>query len=303
MVRIENVLCPVDFFPASRRAFDYAVKLAASYGARIHLLHVIAPLIPATYGDSFDVGDLVAEIEKESAQMLAKLKARGEKAGATIHTEVAVGDIAQEIQRAADSRKADLVVMGAHGRRGLERFVMGSVTERMLRRCPAPLIVIGHDSRRRRTPPAIKRILATTDFSDGTTDAMAYAFSLAQECQARITLLHVVADLSAETGAKTSPAQMAAVREKLEALAPEGARDWCDVRIQVASGEPHEVIARMVKTQKPGLLVMNIHGKSMVERALLGRTAERVLRTVIHACPVLLIPPAQARGKRRGAAA
>jgi nucleotide-binding universal stress UspA family protein len=97
---------------------------------------------------------------------------------------------------------------------------------------------------------------------------------------------------------------VAAVREKLEALAPEGARDWCDVRFQVAIGEPHEVIARTVKTQKPGLLVMNIHGKSMVERALLGRTAERVLRTVIHACPVLLIPPAQARRKRaRGAAA
>jgi nucleotide-binding universal stress UspA family protein len=299
MLRFEKILCPVDFFPASFRAFDYAARLATNYGAKIHVLHVIPPLIPAAYGAPISIGDLTAELEKESRRMLSQLRVRGEKAGVTVETEVLIGDIDIEIHRSIESRKADLVVMGAHGRRGFERWVMGSVTERMLRRCPVPLIVVGHGSGRRLAPPKMNRILVTTDFSDGTADALAYAFSIAQECQARMTLLHVVPDLSAEAGAEITQPLVASVREKLEALIPIGVRAWCEVSSRVDVGEPHQVIAETVGRKRPGLLIMNIHGKGMIERALLGRTAERVLRSVIDVCPVLLIPPAKTNEKAR----
>jgi nucleotide-binding universal stress UspA family protein len=297
MAQFDRILCPVDFFPASLRALDYAVKLAANYGARVYALHVVAPLIPAAYGVPIDAGELTADLEKESRRMLSKLKAKGERQGVPIETEVCIGDIDLEIHRAIESDRAGLVVMGAHGRRGFERWVMGSVTERMLRRCPVPLIVVGQGSERRSIPPKIDRILVTTDFSDGTTDALDYAFSIAQECQARMTLLHVIGDLSAEVGSRMTQPLVAAVRVKLEALVPEGVRDWCEVSTRVDVGEPHEIITRMVQSKRPGLLIMNIHGIGMIERALLGRTAERVLRSVIHVCPVLLIPPMKAAAK------
>ncbi|HEX4999497.1 MAG TPA: universal stress protein [Terriglobia bacterium] len=302
MVEFEKILCPVDFFPASMHAFDYAVKLARNYDARIHALHVVAPVIPAAYGAPLNVGELTADLEKESKRVLARLKAKGEKAGVPIDTEVRIGDIDVEIHRAIDKRNASLVVMGSHGRRGFERWVMGSVTERMLRRCPVPLIVIGHGSERRSIPPKINRILVTTDFSDGTGDALSYAFSIAQECQARMTLLHVVEELSAEIGSELTQPLVASVRKKLEALIPEDVRDWCEVKTRVEVGDPHTVISEIVETQKPGLLVMNIHGKGMIERALLGRTAERVLRSVVDICPVFLIPPARAQKKRKASA-
>lgn len=296
MPPFEKILCPVDFFPTSLRAFDYAVKLAANYGARVHALHVVPPLIPSAYGNPISVGDLTVEMEKESRRMLSKLRAKADKEGVQATAEVVIGHIDHEILRSVEKQNSGLVVMGAHGRRGFERWVMGSVTERMLRRCPVPLMVVGHASERRSVPPKIKQILLTTDFSDGTDAAMGYAFSIAQECQARLTLLHVIADLSAEAGSDMTQPLMAAVRERLEALTPEGARDWCEVKARVEVGEPHQVIADTVEKTRPGLLMMNIHGKGMIERALLGRTAERVLRSVIHVCPVLLIPPAKKTG-------
>jgi nucleotide-binding universal stress UspA family protein len=158
---------------------------------------------------------------------------------------------------------------------------------------------VGHGSERRPVPPKISRILVTTDFSDGTSDALAYAFSIAQECQARMTLLHVIGDSYAEVGSKVTQPLVAGVRETLKTLVPEGVRDWCEVTTRVDVGEPHQIITETVETKRPGLLIMNIHGKGMIERALLGRTAERVLRSVVDICPVMLIPPAKVTRKAK----
>jgi nucleotide-binding universal stress UspA family protein len=201
-----------------------------------------------------------------------------------------VGDIDADIRRAITAQKADVVVMGTHGRRGFERWVMGSVTERLMRNCPVPLLAIRAAKTGAAAPPAIRRILVTTDFSDGTTNALDYAFSIAQECQARITLLHVMDDIAlAEVSVKRRVPLVNDIRRKLDELVPEEVRAWCDVDAIVENGTPYVVIQDILKSQKPGLLVMNVHGKNLVDRALIGSTAERVLRAAD--CPVLLIPP------------
>jgi nucleotide-binding universal stress UspA family protein len=101
---------------------------------------------------------------------------------------VRTGDIEKEIQKIVRSAKIDFVVMGTHGRRGVERWVLGSVEEQLLRNTKVPLLTIGRTRKPETAPPAIPRILVTTDFSEGTPEAMAYAFSIAQECQAQISL-------------------------------------------------------------------------------------------------------------------
>jgi nucleotide-binding universal stress UspA family protein len=79
------------------------------------------------------------------------------------------------------------------------------------------------------------------------------------------------------------------VRKKLERLVPESAKAWCETRTTVATGTPYQVILKTAKKEKVGLIVMNIHGKGMLDRILVGSTAERVVRGA--ECPVLLIPP------------
>lgn len=299
MARFQKILCPVDFFKTSNRAFEYALKLATHYGADLHLLHAVSAIIPAAYGAPISAEDLTADLEKESKRQLAGLKARATKAGVTVTTEVAIGDIDVQILRVIKKRKSDLVVMGSHGRRGFERFMIGSTTERMIRLSPVPILIVGLTRGGRVAPPAIRRILMTTDFSAGTSSAAAMALSLAQECQAKVTLLHVVSDIAADVSGRYMAPLLRGVDEELNKLVPNDARDWCDVNVQVETGVAHELIPKILAKGKYDLLIMNIHGKSVLDRALLGSTAERTLRVATATCPVLLIPPPKARAKRR----
>jgi len=294
------MLCPVDFFKPSKLAFEYALKLAANYEAAVHALHVVAPVIPAAYGAPFSVEDLTADLEKESRRLLKKLQLDAAKSGVRVSVDVRVGDIDIEIRRAIDKDKADLVVMGTHGRRGFEKLVMGSVTERMLRHCPVPLITVGPGRKGVAAPPNIRRILVTTDFSEGTRDAMAYALSIAQECQSKVTLLHVVHDIAADISGKYHDPLLRGIETELKSLIPDEVLDWCEVETRIEAGLPYEFIPNFLKSEKFDLLVMNIHGKNMLERALLGSTAERTVRAAAEICPVLLIPPlAKTKSKKR----
>ena len=293
MLRFRKILCPVDFFPASLKAYDYAVKLASHYKARVHLLHVVAPIISAAYEGTVIVEDLMPELQRDSDRQLQKLKAKAAKAKVPVGTEVRSGTIDEEILRAAVSQRADLIVMGTHGRRGFQRWLLGSVMERMMRHSPVPLLVTGSITKTLSVPPKISRILVTTDLSVGTPDALAHAFSIARECAAKVTLLHVLPDLSFELGSEITGPMVAKIQAKLDKLVP--ADLTANVRARIEVGIPYRIIHQTIETEKPGLLVMNIHGKAMLDRALLGSTAERVLRSASDKCLFLLIPPGRKR--------
>jgi nucleotide-binding universal stress UspA family protein len=143
----------------------------------------------------------------------------------------------------------------------------------------------------------IRRVLVTTDFSRGTVNALDYAFSIAKENHAAITLLHVLEGNRALISEVYRRRMVGDVEKRLLNLIPAGVRDLCDVDIRVEAGTPYHVILRTVKRAKVDLLVMNIHGISMLDRAILGSTAERVLRAA--ACPTLLIPPMKRIGAGR----
>lgn len=299
MVQFKTILCPLDFFKASSRAFDYALKIAANYGARVHALHVVATMMPAAYGAPFSVEDLTSKLEKESTRMLQKLKERAAKAQVDVTTEVRLGDIDLGILHSIKNQKADLVVMGTHGRRGFERLVLGSVTERMIRHCPVPLLTIGVTGKTATAPPRIRRILVTTDFSVGTPEAVDHALSIGQRNRAKVTLLHVLHDVAADAAGKYRDALVRGIEEQLQKLIPEKAFDSGEIEARIEDGVPSKVIPDFAKSGAFDLLVMNIHGKALLDRALVGSTAERTLRELAGVCPVLLIPPMKGRrGKR-----
>ena len=298
MMKINKILCPVDFFPASEKAVLYAAGLAANYGAKVHLLHVVAPVAQTAYEYPLNLADIIKAMEETSAielkRLVAKLKARGVK----VESEVRSGDIQDTIKRSMSVLKPDLVAMGTHGRRGLGRWMMGSVTEWMMRHSPVPVLTIS--AKEGITEPAFRRILITTDFSEGAVDALAYALSIAQANKSRITLLHVIGHLEVEVPSSYRDALVKSVQKQLDDLLPANARNRSDVAIRVEQGVPYRIILRILQNEKPDLLVMNIHGKGILDRALLGSTAERVVRAAL--CPVMLIPPmkkAQAAPKPR----
>jgi nucleotide-binding universal stress UspA family protein len=152
MIRFKKILCPMDFFkrlrtPSSTRS-SWRQTMRRRFMHFMSLRHY-----PSTYGAPFSLADMTADFEKEARRLLQKARAQGEQAHVSVTTEVRLGDIDGEILRSVATQKADLVVMGTHGRRGFERLVMGSVTERMTRHCPVPLLTVGSAKRAARRPP------------------------------------------------------------------------------------------------------------------------------------------------------
>jgi len=298
MIRIEHILCPVDFFPASNLAADYSIALARNYEARLTLFHVVSPVMGAAYEIPLNVEEVVRSMTASAEAELKKIASKAESKGVQVSSLTRVGDIDFEILSAVKNLKANMVVMGTHSRNRLEQWFLGSHTERLLRQIPVPLLTIGK-ARHKAAPPEIRKILLTTDFSDGTADALSYAFSIAQECQARLTLLHVIDDVTAGTARYRDPL-IRSVRAELEKFIPSDVRDWCEVSTRVQTGLPLKVILDRAKRDGTDLIVMNIHGKGMLDRALLGSTAERVVRGA--ECPVLLVPPIVKRRRKKGPA-
>jgi len=289
MVQLQNILCPVDFFKTSTRALDYAIKLASNYDARLHILHVVPPLIPTSYEYPIETKDLLRGLEDQAAKQMKVLARTALEAGVKADAMIRTGEIADELQWAAGAWSADLVVMGTHGRRGFQRWILGSVTERLLRHLHVPILIISEPSVTKMAPPSIKRVLVTTDFSEGTADALKYAFSLAQESQASVTLLHVLHDLAVDIPDHYRILLLEGVGERLRKLIPAEVLNWCEARAKVESGIPFQRILETAQTESADLVVMNIHGKGMLDRALIGSTAERVIRSA--PCPVLAVPP------------
>jgi nucleotide-binding universal stress UspA family protein len=188
MITIKRILCPVDFFPASDRAVKYAAGLAANYGARVHLLHALAPIVSTAYEYPIATAEIMRAAGKASAGEMKKLAEKLEAKGVKVETELRTGAIHDVIKRAISVLKPDLIAMGTHSRGRFERLFMGSVSEWLIRHSPVPVLTMS--AKERLTTPAFRKILVTTDFSDGTADALDYAFSISGERLTGHSLAH-----------------------------------------------------------------------------------------------------------------
>ncbi len=145
MKRIRRVLYATDFSDASRPAFAAAVSIAKSLEARLTILYVIPPVVPTVpelYLDAVTFDQLDKQARRWSAQQVAKLNARAKRVGVRVSSLLRDGDAADQIVRACRATKADLIVVGTHGRRGLPKFFLGSVAERVVAMAPCPVVTV-----------------------------------------------------------------------------------------------------------------------------------------------------------------
>src|SRR5262245_38615411 len=118
MIRINKILCPVDFFPASKRAADYAIALAKAYESKLILLHVVSPVLPASYELPIDAADILESMTNASENEMKKLAARAQAKAVDAEVIVRTGEIDLEIRSLIKDLDVDFIVMGTHGRRG-----------------------------------------------------------------------------------------------------------------------------------------------------------------------------------------
>lgn len=304
MIEIRRILCPIDFSDFSRRALDHAVAVARWYGSTITLLNVCASVPAAAYtpgAPMFPPIALTSDMRTDVAALLQEF-AQSEANGAVpLEFDVREGPVAQEVLAKAAGMSADLIVLGTHGRSGFERLMLGSVTEKVLRKAPCPVLTVP-----RHTPDAVpaapvlyRRILCAVDFSACSVHALTYALSLAQEADAHLTALHVVEvppevpDVR-DSGLRaplTLREYVAAAetdrRHRLERLIPDDARGYCTVDTMLAHGKSYREILRVAAERQSDLIVIGIHGRSTADLLFFGSTAEHVVREAT--CPVLTL--------------
>jgi nucleotide-binding universal stress UspA family protein len=145
MTRLRRVLHPSDFSRASGAAFARAVAMAKADRAQLLLVHVLAPpalIASESYISPKVYEDLAASARSYAQKRLAALQAKARTAGVKAITLLLDGVAHERIARAAKSKKADLIVIGTHGRTGLAKFFLGSVASRVLAVAPCPVLTV-----------------------------------------------------------------------------------------------------------------------------------------------------------------
>ncbi len=286
-VSLKNILFATDFSPAAESALPYATGLAKQYGGKVHALHV---RLPATYPV---VGPEAMPQIIEAAEEQAKSEARQLHemlAGVPHEVTVGEGDIWTMISDIVRAQKIDLLVIGTHGRTGVSRALLGSVAEEIFRGAMCPVLTVGpHVSKDTERRLQMKEILYATDFSPESLEALPYALSLAQEHQARLTLLHVVG--KAKVGELVHAEQYAeSTLRQLKAMVPAAAQPWCELNYQIEHGQESEKIMEVADALGADLIVLGVRG----QEAGLG-AATHILQSVAHhvvthaRCPVLTV--------------
>ncbi|MGA8183108.1 MAG: universal stress protein [Terriglobia bacterium] len=292
MLRIEKVLCPVDFSEYSVKAYEYAQSLAQHYAAKLLLQHVIQPLTSTYpyYAFPDAINEVFWNLEASTDQKLSDLMSARRGNGFQIQRFVHKGTVPDCILAFAESQAADLIVMGTHGRHGFDHLTMGSVTEKILRKAHCPVLVVrkpAHDfvhPEDAEEPVRLKKILFCTDFSDYSTRALTYSLSLAMEYNADLTLLHVLEDVPPTDDLQKCVGD---VTRRLEELAPPEAGDWCKVHAAVRIGRPYQEILQIALENEIDLVVMGVRGRNAVDLALFGSTTQRVIQ--LGTSPVLAV--------------
>ena len=280
-ITLKSVLYLTDFSEASEAALPFAVAIASDYGARVHVLHVLTPVIPEACLEAICADEKLANAE------LAKVDFQ--LTGVVHDTTIAQGvGVWSAVEQAIHERNIDLIVLGTHGRTQVQKLLLGSFAEEILRRSSVPVLTIGpHVQKNATISGAFRSVLFATDFSKPCEAAAPFAVSLAEENDANLALLYVAPKPGMNEQGKRA---IADVVQALNDVVPSDAKRWCHPMPLVQYGDAADGILEVATEIGADLIVLGVRdaaghlgAATHLERA----TAHKV---VAHArCPVLTV--------------
>jgi nucleotide-binding universal stress UspA family protein len=293
----KHFLIATDGSEGSDKAVRVGLELAARLGAKVEIIHVLE------YGEEPAEPSLrtrltmLRDIDRHHGKLALEQAAhQAQKLGVGYKTLQPTGLPEQVIvQKAADF---DLIVLGTHGRSGVQRWVMGSVAEAVLSQSSKPVLVV-HESYK---PPALepertayKQVLIATDGSDCSLQATEYGLRLAEVLGAEVTFLSVVSILTRPQGAGLPLSQALSLVEEeaqtqaeamLEQIRAKAQQAGLTARAKLMQGRPVDAIVKQALLHD--LLVMGTHGRTGLDKLMMGSVAEGVVRRC--QTPVLVVP-------------
>ena len=197
-VRLKEIVFATDFSEVSAKALPYAAAIARGFDSMLCVVHVIPTGEYAHIPEAERTATLAAE-RRDAEQRVKALLAAPHFRGVRHEVRLDHGKILPVLEREAEERKADLIVVGMHGRHGLEKALLGSKAEEILRLGRIPALAVGPAvTVEPEAELEVKRLLCVVDFSPGAGRAQHYAEALARRWRTRLTALYVVRDIWAE---------------------------------------------------------------------------------------------------------
>ncbi len=301
-VSIKNVLFATDFSATSEAALPYAVAISRRYGSLLHVAHVIPQsylmvmsggLDPASFKSVYDGARSDAEEKMQSLM--------GRVEDVPHRTYLAHGNVWDGLSNLIRTQAIDLLVLGTHGRGGVEKLLMGSIAEKIFRQAYCPVLTVGPRVFGRSKLPLVpnwgndlapleldlQEIVYATDFSPESLVAVPYTVSLVREFQARLAILYVVEE---SAGRKDISDFLDATLQRLMKIIPDTAGLWHAPEPVLEFGTPGEGILKAAAERNADLIVLGARppaGHLTVATHLPWRTAHQVVAEAT--CPVLSV--------------
>lgn len=257
-IQIKHVLLATDFSEASHSPLTFAVAMARGYGATIHALHVVTPeaSLCATPENAAAFEEMEESLQSEMAKVSSCLS------GVTNDTAIerAVSVLAA-VEDWIEKNHIDLVVVGTQGRTGVRKLLMGSTAEAIFRHAHVPVLTIGPAVREGvHNCGKFRSVLFATDLTEISLAAASFAFSIAEDNDAKLTLLHVAyrhdAKETESTAASSRIASAADIMHILHAMIPVDADLWSRPEVVLKFGEPAKQILETATEKAADLIVM-----------------------------------------------
>jgi nucleotide-binding universal stress UspA family protein len=265
----KKILVPTDLSATSLPALHFARVLHRQFGGEVHVLHARHFELPP-YFSSGQIQGLTREVRKSAKAATEYLR---RESTAVLGFEAALAIVekppVEAILETAGTLGAGLIVMGTHGRRGADRFWLGSVAERILHESTTPILAV----RQGMTAAPFGHILCPLSFTDLGRQALEYAIAMTDAGRLRLTVLHAL-----EEGDRPLNC----------ALVPAEVRERCNIEELTYHGDAAKVILSAAKEYQPDLIVMGAERKLSVFGELFSSTTERVMQWAD--APLLVVP-------------
>jgi len=298
-INFNNILCATDLSDLSGIAISSGVALAREFNAKLYICHVVDLSTTAAYGDI-----IFAPLELQNKSIgytHEQLEFIMQKQNIDWTPLVTAGHPSDEISKFVAMHQIDLVVAATHGRSGLKRVFLGSVTERLMRTLACPLLIVrsseGLDIQKNGAAITFKKILVGCDFSSFSDLAFRYGLSLAQDFESELHLIHVIETpiykdiLKTSTSSGNAPetAMYEQLNAKLSQKIPDESANWCQPKTSLLAGRPYEEIIKYARLNSIDLIILGVRGRNLIEVLLTGSTTDRIVRQ--GPCPVLSVCP------------
>lgn len=284
-LNLKSVVYATDFSLCSKNAGLYAARMATYFSAKLLVTHAFTLAQAAL---EVEIGDRRLSQQRKDLEILLSKEAAllGLNAIGVIPT-LLEGEPEDVIPDLADRHEPSMIVLGTHGRGRLERGIIGSVAEKVLRSTRWPAFTVGpHVQPLSSLTFPFERILFATDFTVTAANAAIYAVGFAEVFGAKIDVLNAIQDDAIEPPDRLFDLQ-SRFFSALDSLVPQSAREFCDPRTFVAAGNAHDKILEHISENSVDLLVLGIRKTSHLSMEMRTSGAFRIIVDAV--CPVLTI--------------